>query len=101
MTPRDLEMSRAELLAALLRGACLTAVVPLALAIVVREPLVRAVSFEGDLLRALMEVGGDFWARHPQLYDQYRSAVRDAAAARRRLPLDSRLRFWSPLSVES
>jgi hypothetical protein len=91
------ESSRAALLAALISGSCLASAVPVALDIVARDPMARAASFEGDLLRALMEVGGDFWSRHPKLYDEYRAAVRNAAAVRRRLPLDLRLRFWSPL----
>jgi len=97
----DSEALQAALLAALMAGKSLASVVPIALEIVARDPMVRAASFEGDLLRALMEVGGDFWARHPQLYDEYRAAVRNAAAVRRRLPLDLRLRFWSPLSSPS
>jgi len=92
------EASRAALLAALMRGTSLEAAVPLALEIVGRDPMARAASFEGDLLRALMEVGGDFWSRHPSLYEDYRAAVRNAAAVRRRMPIDIRLRFWSPHS---
>ena len=95
------EASRASLLAALLRGTSLESAVPLALEIVGRDPMARAASFEGDLLRALMEVGGDFWSRHPSLYEDYRAAVRNAAAVRRRMPIDIRLRFWSPLSNPS
>jgi hypothetical protein len=93
----DSDASRAALLDALISGSCLASVVPVALEIVARDPMARAASFEGDLLRALMEVGGDFWSRHPELYGEYRAAVRNAAAVRRRLPLDLRLRFWSPL----
>jgi hypothetical protein len=93
--------SRSALLAALLGGSCLASVVPVALEIVERDPMVRVASFEGDLLRALMEVGGDFWSRHPALFDQYRAAVRNAAAARRRMPQHLRLRFWSPLPSQS
>jgi CDI immunity proteins len=94
-------VSRAALLAALMSGSSLASAVPAALEIVARDPLVRAASFEGDLLRALMEVSGDFWSHHPRLYDEYRAAVRNAAAARRRLPAHLRLRFWSPLSGPS
>lgn len=97
----DSEASRGALLAALISGSCLASVVPVALAIVARDPMARAASFEGDLLRALMEVGGDFWSRHPELYDEYRTAVRNAAEVRRRLPVDLRLRFWSPLASGS
>lgn len=95
------ESSRAALLAALISGSCLASVVPVALEIVARDPMARAASFEGDLLRALMEVGGDFWSQHPELYVEYRAAVRNAAAVRRRLPVDLRLRFWSPLPNQS
>ena len=97
----DSAATRARLLAALLSGSRLASVVPIALEIVARDPLVRAASFEGDLLRALMEIGGDFWSHHPELYDEYRAAVRNAAAARLRLPVELRLRFWSPLSNPS
>ena len=92
--------SLAELLDALVHGWCLTAVVPLALARVEREPLVRARHFEGDLMRGLMEVPGAFWGRYPRLYDRYRQALRASATLRRRLPAEERMRFWSPLSVE-
>ena len=95
------KVSRSALLAALISGSCLASVVPIALEIVGRDPMVRVASFEGDLLRALMEVGGDFWSRHPALFDEYRAAVRNAAAARRRMPQDIRLRFWSPLPNHS
>ena len=99
----DLEskVSRSALLAALIDGSCLASAVPIALEIVGRDPMVRVASFEGDLLRALMEVGGDFWSRHPELFDEYRAAVRNAAAARRRMPQDMRLRFWSLLPNQS
>jgi hypothetical protein len=92
--------SLAEVLDALVHGWCLPAVVPLALARVEREPLVRARYFEGDLMRGLMEVPGAFWGRHPRLYDRYRQALRASATLRRRLPAEERMRFWSPLSVE-
>ena len=86
-----------EVLAALVHGWCLGAVVPIALARVERDPLVRASQFDGDLMRGLMEVPGAFWGRHPRLYDRYREALRQSAARRRRLPPEERMRFWSPL----
>lgn len=86
-----------ELLAALVHGWCLGAVVPIALTRVERDPLVRASQFDGDLMRGLMEVPGAFWGRHPRLYDRYREALRQSAALRRRLPAEERMRFWSPL----
>ncbi len=89
--------SLVEILAALLSGRCLPAVVPIALARVEREPLVQAAHFNGDLMRGLMEVPGAFWGRYPQLYDRYREVLRRSAALRRRLPQAERMRFWSPL----
>lgn len=86
-----------EVLTALLRGTCLSVVVPIALARVERDPLVHAAHFSGDLMRGLMEVPGAFWGRHPLLFDRYREALRRSAAHRRRLPPEERMRFWSPL----
>lgn len=89
--------SLTEVLTALVRGWCLGAVVPIALARVEREPLTNAGHFDGDLMRGLMEVPGSFWGRHPRLYDRYREALRESAALRRRLPSEERMKFWSPL----
>lgn len=86
-------------LVALLHGRCLSAAVPIALARVERDPLVRASHFDGDLMRGLMEVPGEFWGRHPPLYARYREALRRSASLRRRLPAEERMRFWSPLSA--
>jgi len=80
------DASLAEVLAALVQGRCLAAVVPIALAHV-----------ERDLMRGLMEVPGAFWGRRPRLYDRYREALRQSAALRRRLPPEERMKFWSPL----
>ena len=91
------EASLSEILTALVRGWCLGAVVPIALARVERDPLVRAEQFDGDLMRGLMEVPGNFWGRHPRLYARYREALRQSAALRRRLPAEERMKFWSPL----
>jgi hypothetical protein len=91
------ETSLHEVLTALVNGWCLSAVVPIALARVERDPLVSAGSFDGDLMRGLMEVSGAFWGRHPRLYDRYRAALRQSAAMRRRLPAEERMRFWSPI----
>jgi hypothetical protein len=90
--------SLAEILSALVHGCCLAAAVPLALAQVERDPLMRVALFEGDLMRGLMEVPGAFWGRHPQLYDHYRQALRRSADLRRRLPVEERMCFWSPLT---
>ena len=92
--------SLVELLSALLHGCCLSAAVPVALARVEREPLVRVALFDGDLMRGLMEVPGAFWGRHPRLYDRYREALRRSAALRRQLPAQERMCFWSPLGRE-
>jgi hypothetical protein len=86
-----------ELLSAIVAGQELAIVVPLAVDAVERDPLVRAIEFPGDLLRALMEVPGGFWRRAPALYQRYRAALRAAAAMRRQLPMDERMRFWEPL----
>lgn len=88
-----------EVLEALVRGWCLGAVVPIALARVERDPLANAGYFDGDLMRGLMEVPGAFWGRHPRLYDRYREALRQSAALRRRLPPEERMKFWSPLAL--
>jgi len=91
------DASLAEVLIALVQGSCLAAVVPIALAHVERDPLTCAIQFDGDLMRGLMEVPGAFWGRHPRLYDRYRESLRQSAALRRRLPVEERMRFWSPL----
>lgn len=87
----------ADLLESLLRGEALGAVVPVALDAVERDPLASGGHFRGDLLRALMEVPGRFWGRHPQLFDRYQAVVRASAEARRRLPAEQRMSFWEPL----
>lgn len=89
--PRD------GLLVALVQRQRLAAVVPLVLDILQDDPLASAGRFRGDLLRGLMEVPSRFWARHAQLYERYRAALRAGAVARRQLPLEDRLQFWGPL----
>lgn len=91
--------TRAELLVALVRGECLSAVVPMVLDVVELTPLASAGCFPGDLLRGLMEVPGRFWSRYPRWYDRYRDALRAGAALRRRLPPEQRMEFWSVLDV--
>jgi hypothetical protein len=83
-----------EMLGALRSGASLSTVVPAALAILEQDPLATAGLFDGDLLRALMEVEGAFWSRHAVLYDRYRAAVRRAALARRSMAPEVRSQFW-------
>jgi hypothetical protein len=86
-----------ELLDALVSGVGLAGAVPATLDVLERDPLTAAARFPGDLLRALMEVPGGFWAPHPRLYDRYRAALRAGASARRRLPAAERMAFWEPL----
>lgn len=87
----------ADLLEALLRRECLAAAVPVTLALLHDDPLASGGQFRGDLLRALMEVKGDFWSRNERLYERYLEALRAAAAARRHLPAPERMEFWSTL----
>jgi len=89
-----------ELLTALISRQHLESVVPRALEVVADEPLIMVHNFYGDLLRGLMDVPDEFWRRHPNLYEQYRSAVRSAAQARLKLPAETRLAFWSPLEIQ-
>ena len=86
-------------LAALVNGRRLASVVPAVLDIVEKDPLASAGAFRGDLLRALMEVPGSFWSRHPALFNRYRAAVRAGAMARMRLPPELRAEFWNALAV--
>jgi hypothetical protein len=90
--------SRRELLFALVHGLSLPTVVPVTLAIVESNPLATAGCFDGDLVRGLMEVRGEFWATQPQLYERYRAAVRSCAWLRRELPPDRRMEFWAELA---
>lgn len=85
------------LLTALLTGAGLERAVPTALAVVERDPLATCGRFRGDAMRALMEVPGLFWARHPRWHARYLTALRSAAHARRRLPDGERMEFWNTL----
>lgn len=87
----------AQLLASLVQGRSLASVVPWALELVEREPLLCAAQFPGDLLRGLMEVPDRFWSRNPVLYRRHRAALRAAAALRRTLPPADRMTFWEPL----
>ena len=95
--PNQQESSGRELIAALLAGRCSESDVRQALATLVHDPLTRVRSFRGDLLRAMMEVPNSFWAHHTEMYEQYRQVVRTAALARRELPPEARLEFWSSL----
>ena len=88
-----------DLVAALVRGIDLQRMVPAAIDLVERDPLISAGRFSGDVLRALMEVPGGFWSRHTDLFDRYRAALRVAAALRRDLPVERRFEFWEPLDI--
>jgi hypothetical protein len=90
-----------EVLVALVRSARLHAAVPAALAVVERDPMASGGQFDGDLLRALMEVPGSFWSRHPELFARYRVALRASALRRRSLPPEQRLEFWEPLLIDA
>lgn len=95
---RPLADARAtDLLDALLRREALAAAVPITLGLLQDDPLASGGQFRGDLLRALMEVKGDFWSRNERLYERYLEALRAAAAARRHLPPAERMEFWSTL----
>lgn len=87
-----------ELLDALTHGWCLAGTVPLALDAAERDPLVSAGRGPGDLVRALMDVPGQFWSRYPGLFARYQAVVRANASARRALPPDERLQFWMPFA---
>jgi hypothetical protein len=91
--------SRRDLLMALLTGTSLMAAVPITLAIVEQDPLASGGCFSGDLVRGLMEVSGHFWSRHQRLYERYVQALRAAAGARRLLPREQRMEFWSSLTT--
>ena len=88
-----------QLLVALVQGIDLDVTVPAALEMVDRDPLGSVGQFPGDVLRALMEVPGDYWTRHRGQYDRYRDALRAGAAMRRTLPPDHRFDFWTPLGI--
>lgn len=94
------ELSTRDLLHGLLEGSNLMAVVPMTIAVVERDPLATGGCFRGDLMRGLMEVSGHFWGRHPRLYERYVRALRASAAARRILPREERMEFWSVLTPE-
>lgn len=92
-------LSARDLLEGLLEGSNLMAVVPMTLAIVERDPLSSGGCFTGDLIRGLMEISGHFWGHHPRLYERYVRALRASAIARRALPREERMAFWSVLDL--
>lgn len=86
-----------DVLIGLLQHRSLPYLVPRVLELVERDPFASGGWFRGDLVRALMEVPGAFWTRHPTLYDRYRAALRASAAKRRQLPWSEQMEFWSSL----
>lgn len=84
-----------ELYAALRSGADLDTIVPAALGVLERDPLASAGYFRGDLLRALIDLPPGFWRRNRDLFRRYQAAVRAGAIARRSLPSEERMEFWS------
>ena len=91
------ELSLKELTHAIARGLCLTPLVDRTLDIVEAHPLATAGWFAGDLLRSLVDVPEWFWRRHPDMHERYRAVLRAAAVARRDLPPDQRMEFWTPI----
>ena len=91
------ELSPKELAHVIARGVCLPHLVRRLLDLVERDPLATAGWFRGDLLRSLTDVPSWFWRREAELQERYRTALRAAAAARRELPPDQRLEFWSAI----
>lgn len=83
------------LYAALRTGADLGNAVPAALDVLDRDPLASAGYFRGDLLRALIDLPPEFWRRNRELFRRYQAAVRAGAIARRCLPREERMEFWS------
>jgi CDI immunity proteins len=94
---RPSELTPKELAQVTARGLCLPVLVQRLLEIVEADPLASAGWFAGDLLRSLTGVPEWFWRRHAALYERYREALRGGAAARRALPPDQRLEFWSSI----
>jgi hypothetical protein len=85
----------ANLYAALRQRRNLADVIPLVLDVLEQDPLASAGAFRGDLLRTLIDLPAEFWRRDEQSFRRYQAAVRAGAAARRELPADERMEFWS------
>lgn len=98
---RVLQATPFDLLLALVTESCLSAVVPITLELLERDPLASGGCFRGDLLRALLDLPSGFWGRYPRLYPRYLAVLRAGAAARRRLPPHERMDFWSPLDRDA
>lgn len=89
----------AELLSSMVDGNDLAQAVRATLAVLEEDPVATGGRFRGDLLRALMRVGGRHWSAHPGDYDRYRAALRNAALLRRGLVEPANMEFWTPLEV--
>jgi hypothetical protein len=89
------QLTSEDVLIALLQGWGLSYLVPKVLELVEHDPLASGGWFSGDYLRALMQLPGAFWSRHPTLHARYREALRDSALRRRRLPATERAEFWT------
>jgi hypothetical protein len=103
MLPRKpSELSEKELAHAIARGLCLRPLVQRLLDIVEADPLASAGWFSGDLLRSLIDVPEWFWRQNAESDRRYRDALRAGATARRNLPMDQRMEFWSAIpDIES
>jgi hypothetical protein len=97
--PRLADVAPRSLLQALVQGSLLPDVVPRTLAILEDSPLASAGCFRGDLLRALMSVPAQFWARNPALHQRYRTVLHDGAALRWSLDPSERDEFWTTLDA--
>lgn len=101
LTVSTKDTSAQELLEALVHRERLDIVVPETLGILERDPLASGGCFTGDLLRALLELPGAYWSRNASMHARFLSALRAGALARRSLPPDVRMEFWSPLDVRA
>lgn len=87
----------AGLLSALPSQQSLAGIVPRVLPILERDPLACGGHFPGDLLRALMEIGGTYWVKHEHDYARYRAVLRRAALERRGNSRVEHSAFWTEL----
>jgi contact-dependent growth inhibition (CDI) system CdiI-like immunity protein len=94
----DCTGSEVKLFRALQRRTDLDQVVPAALDVLERDPLVSASRFRGDLLRALIDLPAGFWHRDCASFARYQTVLRAAARARRELPAAERMAFWSDVT---
>lgn len=95
MTPRELLLT--ELLSSTIDTHDLSTAVRATLSVVEEDPIATAGRFRGDLLRALMRLGGRYWTAHPDEYSRYRAALRNAALLRRGSGDAATVEFWDRL----